>query len=80
MKLRDKFLTYLVSFAFLSFLVIAIDSFYNIDTNIISNIESKMQAIASIQQNRIISVTSNYITLISQVAARTGLIKNLALL
>lgn len=73
MKIRNRLLLYFIGLTAFSLLIIASDSFYNVDKNIVSNAETKLEAIATIQENRVNSELNNYKIQVSQVAGRTSL-------
>jgi len=73
MKIRNKILLYFLIITFCSVLIIIADSFYNVDSNIVKNAESKLEAIATIQENRIDSEINNHKIQVGLVANRTSL-------
>lgn len=73
MKIRNKILIYSLAVAVISLLIVMADSFYNIDSNIIKNIKSKLESTASIQKNRIKSELENHKIQAGLVANRTSL-------
>ena len=73
MRIRNKLLIYFLSFTIISILIVTADSFYNLDTSIINLTDSKLQAIASIQEHRVETLIKNYKDQISQIATRTDI-------
>lgn len=78
MKIRNKILLYSLGITFISLLIVMADSFYNVDKNIVENAESKLEAIANIQKNRVESELRNYEIQAGLVASRTALTKETA--
>lgn len=73
MKLRNKILIFSLSITFFVMIIIMADSFYNVDSNITKNAESKLESIASIQESRINSEIENHKLQAGLVSSRTSL-------
>jgi len=73
MKIRNKILIFSLVVTFFVMIIVMADSFYNVDSNITKNAESKLEAIASIQENRINSEVENHKIQAGLVANRTSL-------
>lgn len=73
MKIRNKILIFSLAITFFVMIVVMADSFYNVDSNIVNNAESKLEAIAAIQENRIISEVENHKLQAALVSSRTSL-------
>ncbi|MEI7792041.1 MAG: ATP-binding protein [Candidatus Berkelbacteria bacterium] len=73
MKIRNKILIFSLAVTFFVMIIVMADSFYNVDSNIVNNAESKLEAIASIQENRINSEIENHKIQAGLVSSRTSL-------
>lgn len=78
MKIRNKILLYSLGITIVSLLFVMADSFYNVDSIIVKNAESKLESIANIQRNRTEAELNNYETQAGLVASRTALTKETA--
>ncbi len=77
MRIRNKLVLYLVLLSSFTLLIMAFSAVYNVDSNVIKDAKSKLDAIATIQENRVQSELNNLKTQIAQQTSRTGIINDL---